>query len=310
MSDEMSRRRFALAALGAAGLAGCNGFSDGGTPAGERGSPRTATVTPAPVETATATRSETETSTPTRTETATETPTETPTATTTESPYAVPDDAAVTLVPLPNEREVVSPIHVSMLAEAFTIEEAGEVTDDAGHFHVIVDEDPVETGRVIPEDDQHLHFDGGQNQAILDLDPGYHELTLQLANGNDEALPLTDTLAVTVTGQSGVSITAPEHMAPVNELFTVEMEAQNFSIREVDRLRPNSGHFHVLVDRGPVPTGERIPSGGRHVDLTDGSDSALLDLDPGEHTVTVQLGDALHRALPVSDSITVIVQSR
>lgn len=85
-----------------------------------------------------------------------------------------------------------------MAANGYEIEEAGEVDEGAGHFHVMIDTDPVEPGTVIPDDERHRHFGGGSKRGFLDLSEGEHRLVLQPGNGVHEASPFYDGIAVTV----------------------------------------------------------------------------------------------------------------
>jgi hypothetical protein len=85
-----------------------------------------------------------------------------------------------------------------MVAEGITIEETGKVRDGAGHFHVIADGGCVNPGTTIPRDADHLHFDGGQTEGNIYLEPGTHELCLQAGDGAHAALDATDTITITV----------------------------------------------------------------------------------------------------------------
>ncbi|PSP96364.1 hypothetical protein BRC94_12910 [Halobacteriales archaeon QS_5_70_17] len=85
-----------------------------------------------------------------------------------------------------------------MDAEGYTVEEAGEVNEGAGHFHVLVDRDPVAAGEMIPNDDGHVHFGDGATTAELDLAFGEHTLVLQPGNGAHEACPIHEEITVTV----------------------------------------------------------------------------------------------------------------
>lgn len=94
---------------------------------------------------------------------------------------------------------VSSPLTVEFeTAGDFTIEEAGEINENAGHMHVMVDVDCVAVGEVIPSDDNHIHFGDGSTSADLDLEPGEHTLCLQAGDGEHTALDLTDEITVTV----------------------------------------------------------------------------------------------------------------
>lgn len=74
---------------------------------------------------------------------------------------------------------------------------------------------------------------------------------------------------------------------------------------------PQSGHHHVLIDTGLPPLGLPIPADARHVHFGDGSTSTSLELEPGEHTLQLLLGDHLHipHEPPVaSEQITITVE--
>ena len=77
---------------------------------------------------------------------------------------------------------------VEMAASGLTIEPAGEIHENAGHFHLLVDTDFVPPGELVPFDDNHLHFGKGQLTTTLELKPGIHTLRLQVANGAHIAL--------------------------------------------------------------------------------------------------------------------------
>lgn len=103
--------------------------------------------------------------------------------------FSAPEDGAT----------VTNPVKVQMEATGVTIEPAASgVHENAGHFHVLVDTECMSEGQVIPNDDTHLHYGMAQTEAELTLPPGEHELCLQVGNGNHAALPLTDTINVTV----------------------------------------------------------------------------------------------------------------
>lgn len=96
---------------------------------------------------------------------------------------------------------VAGPVHVTLGAENFTVEPAGEVKTGAGHLHIMVDTPCIAPGAVIPKDDQHLHYGQAQVEADLELAPGQHTLCLQAADGLHTALDgagLTQTITITV----------------------------------------------------------------------------------------------------------------
>jgi len=232
---------------------------------------------------------------------------DTPTGTA-SAPIEIDEDASVSFGMPADGATAANGVRVRMDAESFTIEESGPVNDNAGHFHVLVDTDPVAVGETIPSDEQHLHFGDGSTAAVLDLAPGEHDLTLQVGDGQHRALPLTDEVSVTVA-EASVSFAAPDDGATVTAPVAVEFAASdNLEILPSGESGQGTGHFHVLVDADPVPVGEVIPSDEQHVHFGDGSTSADLDLEAGTHTLTLQMGDGAHRALPATDSIEVTVE--
>ncbi|WP_254535074.1 DUF4399 domain-containing protein [Halomarina litorea] len=116
---------------------------------------------------------------------------------------SLPENASVAFVEPEDGATVTSPVQVEMQAEGFTVEPAGEVNENAGHFHVMVDAEAVPQGEVIPNDEQHIHFGDGSTTASLELEPGEHTLVLQPGNGAHEAYDVTDGITITVEeGQS------------------------------------------------------------------------------------------------------------
>lgn len=107
-------------------------------------------------------------------------------------------DGSVAFAEISDGDTVQSPVMVEFAADNFTIEEAGEIVEGAGHMHVMVDVGCVEVGEVIPSDDNHIHFGDGSTSAELALAPGEHELCLQAGDGAHTALDLTDTVTITV----------------------------------------------------------------------------------------------------------------
>jgi hypothetical protein len=75
-----------------------------------------------------------------------------------------------------------------MQAENFTVETAGDVHDNAGHLHIMIDTPCLAAGEVIPKDDNHRHFGDGSTEADLELSSGTHTLCLQAADGVHIAL--------------------------------------------------------------------------------------------------------------------------
>ncbi len=68
------------------------------------------------------------------------------------------------------------------------------------------------------------------------------------------------------------------------------------------------GHFHVMVDVPCVEPGEVIVKDENHLHFGDGSTSATLELEPGEHTLCLQFADGLHTATDLTHEVTITVE--
>ena len=90
----------------------------------------------------------------------------------------------VTFIEPQDGAQVISPFTVRMGAEEIIVEPAGQVREEYGHHHIVIDTDLPPLDQAVPSDDEHRHFGKGQTEAVLDLAPGEHTLRLLFAKGN------------------------------------------------------------------------------------------------------------------------------
>ncbi len=96
----------------------------------------------------------------------------------------VPAGSMVFFKNLKNGETVSSPVKVEMGTKGISIDSAGAVKPNSGHFHILIDaEDSIPTGQVVPKDSAHLHFGNAQVVTELKLPAGKHKLALQFADG-------------------------------------------------------------------------------------------------------------------------------
>ncbi len=99
--------------------------------------------------------------------------------------HAAPSDARV---------YIISPLDGSTVGQTFTVRfglsgmgvaPSGVARDNTGHHHLLIDVDTLPSGDApIPADDRHIHFGGGQTEAVIHLAPGTHTLQLDLGDAN------------------------------------------------------------------------------------------------------------------------------
>lgn len=143
------------------------------------------------------------------------------------------DDAVTATLTSPADGASLSGgVAVAMAAEGVTIEPAGEVHDGAGHFHVIADAGCVETGAGIGKDADHLHFGKAQADGVIYLEPGEHELCLQVGDGAHTALDITDSVTVDVGVRSSDDFCAV--VGEIDELFeSVDNSSDDFATKQI-----------------------------------------------------------------------------
>jgi len=80
---------------------------------------------------------------------------------------------------------------------------AGDMTEGTGHHHLLIDARDIDTGVVIPNDNQHKHFGKGQTESQVFLQPGSYRLTMQFADGAHRSYGegMRKSINITVAGE-------------------------------------------------------------------------------------------------------------
>jgi hypothetical protein len=82
--------------------------------------------------------------------------------------------------------------------------------------------------------------------------------------------------------------------ATVPSQLTVKFGAENIEIVPASVDKPNSGHFHILID-SPMPAVDApIPNDANHLHFGKGQTEGEIILPAGEHTLQLLLGDHAH----------------
>ena len=106
----------------------------------------------------------------------------------------------------------------------------------------------------------------------------------------------------------------PQDGATVKSPVRLEFGIENYQLAAVPpgtptESRPNVGHHHVGVDADCLPPGTVIPRAAPWVHFGDGKNVIDMQLPPGQHRLTLQLGDDLHRTQEgLCSTITVNVE--
>jgi len=97
---------------------------------------------------------------------------------------AAPPNAAVYIISPKDGDTVTSPFKVQFGLTGMGVAPAGVDKPNTGHHHLIIDAtlSPAELKEPIANDAKHLHFGGGQTEAMVTLPPGQHKLQLVLGD--------------------------------------------------------------------------------------------------------------------------------
>ncbi|WP_292016678.1 DUF4399 domain-containing protein [Marinobacter sp. HL-58] len=125
-----------------------------------------------------------------------------------------------------------------------------------------------------------------------------------MVTGAHGATPAPDGASVYfVTPLDGQTVSAP---------VTVRYGLEGMGVAPAGVEREGTGHHHLLVDVDEMPAmDEPIPADEHHIHFGGGQTQTTLELEPGEHTLQLLVGDHLHvpHEPPVmSEKITITVE--
>jgi len=102
---------------------------------------------------------------------------------------AAKSDGTVYIISPKDGAVVSSPVHVVFGLEGMGVAPAGVKKANTGHHHLLIDAGKLASmTKPIPKDAHHMHFGGGQTEAMVKLAPGKH--TLQLVLGDYKHVPI------------------------------------------------------------------------------------------------------------------------
>ena len=107
-----------------------------------------------------------------------------------------------------------------------------------------------------------------------------------------------------------VTIVSPEDGATVESPVTVIFGLENMGVAPAGVDMEGTGHHHLLVDQTELPPAGK-PMGEPPIHFGGGQTQTTIELEPGEHTLQLIMGDKLH--VPheppiVSDVVTITVE--
>jgi hypothetical protein len=112
--------------------------------------------------------------------------------------------------------------------------------------------------------------------------------------------PAADTASPAASGPR-VHFVRPADGATLKSPVTFEFGLDNYQLAAVPpdakEARPGAGHHHLGVDADCLPAGTVIPMASPWVHFGKATATIDMQLTPGPHRMSLQLGDDLHRAV-------------
>ncbi len=109
-----------------------------------------------------------------------------------------------------------------------------------------------------------------------------------------------------------VFIESPKDGATVGPDVMVKFGAEGIATKPAGDMTPNSGHHHLLIDQKELPPLDQpIPNDATHKHYGKAQTEDTIHLEPGTHTLQLDLGDTAHRQFDppiVSKKITITVK--
>ena len=124
-------------------------------------------------------------------------------------------------------------------------------------------------------------------------------------------LSLTIIFSISAVASAEVFIISPKNGEKVSSPVEVIFGLKGMGIAPAGVNFPNSGHHHLLINLNELPDLKSgIPADANHLHFGKGQTQALIELDPGEHTLQLLLGDWMHvpHEIPVvSEKVKIFV---
>jgi hypothetical protein len=92
-----------------------------------------------------------------------------------------------------------------------------------------------------------------------------------------------------------VFIVSPKNGATVGQDVLVKFGVKRIALAPATSAAPNSGHHHLLIDAKELPPRNApIPNDATHKHYGKAQTEDTIHLEPGDHTLQLDFGDATH----------------
>lgn len=100
----------------------------------------------------------------------------------------------------------------------------------------------------------------------------------------------------------------PADGAKVKGPVALRFEAVGIKTEPAGAVTAGSGHHHVIIDATPPRKGRPIPADAQNLHFGKAQTEATIELSPGQHQLTLQFADGLHRSYGPQLSATITIE--
>ncbi|NND83381.1 MAG: DUF4399 domain-containing protein [Gammaproteobacteria bacterium] len=110
-----------------------------------------------------------------------------------------------------------------------------------------------------------------------------------------EASPALSSLISSAAPGARVFFIEPQSGAVLSSPITVKFGIENMTVAPAGTDIPNSGHHHLLINLQEMPDlSQPLPASEQVIHFGKGQTETMLELEPGQHTLQLLLGNYLH----------------
>jgi hypothetical protein len=80
----------------------------------------------------------------------------------------------------------------------------------------------------------------------------------------------------------------------VSSPLTVKMGVCGMDIQKAGDVVEGTGHHHLIIDGDCIAKGETVPKDANNKHFGKGQTETALNLEPGDHTLTLQFANGIH----------------
>ncbi len=118
------------------------------------------------------------------------------------------------------------------------------------------------------------------------------------------------TISTTISKDSGVYFVNLKNGDTVTSPVIVQMGVKGMSVEPAGVYNAGKGHHHLIIDGSFTEKGQMVMKDSTHLHFGKGQTADTLKLSPGQHSLTLQFADGMHRSYGKdwSNTITITVK--